>query len=145
MEKESEGGAWTRNWRGTSDFFSIWSCIRGAGGDKTKRTVTQRNNPSSVPSCFCSFSLLPFLSPISTDSCWDRVAVQFADIIGYIQSVLHCNVPQHKDNHFRPVHFSVPVWLLAQSISKYCLRFWLLPTFLLFHYATWRFLHSKRN
>ena len=90
-------GEWKRGWSKKEElerhkrfFFSpVWFSIRGTRGDKTKRTVTQRNNPSSVPSCSCSsssssslsltlslsVSLSLSLSPISTDSCWDRVAV----------------------------------------------------------------------
>lgn len=53
VEQERETGV--KSWV----FFPFWFSIRGTRGDKTKRAVTQRNNPSSVPPCSCCSSLLP--------------------------------------------------------------------------------------
>lgn len=140
---ENERGGWSekeklerhRN-KKRQIFFPVWFSIRGTRGDKTKRTVTQRNNPCSVPSCSCCSSLLP-LSPISTDSCWDSRCSQgqFADIIRYILSVQHSRypAPQHfydrmdthkktltdtqRDDDFRHVQFSMTINQLQYGLS----------------------------
>lgn len=73
-------------------FCAVWFSIRGTRADKTKRTVTQRNNPSSVPSCSCCSSLPP-----------PSLSLQFPQIPAEIESLFTGTVCWH-----HPLHTECP-------------------------------------
>lgn len=116
MGNERGGSARERNWRDSEVkkrqrffFFPVWFSIRGTRGDKTKRTVTQRNNPPSVPSCSCCSSL-----PLS---------VQFPQIPTEIESLFTGTVCWHHLLHteYPAVSLCHPTTLLWQDGHAYTL------------------------
>ena len=155
MENERGGGARKRNWRDTRDFFfsPVWFSIRGTRGDKTKRTVTQRNNPSSVPSCSCSSSSSSSLSLTLSLSLSPSLSLslQFPQIPAEIESLftgtvcwhhpLHTEWPAlslshpttllwqdthiqtQRHGHFQPVHSSMTSWSITCNTDNHCYIF----------------------